>query len=61
MGWDLLACKREWHVDNYLLFVTEVYERQRRSGRHAMLMSSTHPLLQAGPSVPSRWWWTSTW
>ena len=44
---------RKWHLDNYRLFVTEVYERQRRSGRHAMLMSNTQPTLQAGrPSVP---------
>ena len=54
MGWDFLARVREWHLDSYLLFVTEVSERQRRSGRHAMLMSSTQPILQVGPSVPSR-------
>ena len=34
-GWDLLTRKREWHLENYLWFVTEVYERQRCSGHHA--------------------------
>ena len=46
-GWDFLARKQEWHLENYLWFVTEVSEHQRRSARHAHFEHPAHGTSRA--------------